>query len=200
MSRWSPRNAGEIAALVARHPLAWMVSAAPSFHATPLPLVADLASDGSIAALVGHFALANPQVAALRDQPRALVLFQGAQGYISPELVTQPQWAPTWNYAVARFEVDVCFAPERNGEALDRLIAHMENDHPGRWTVARMGERYEPMIRHIVAFRATVLSCDATFKLGKDERPESLAQIIAAHPDAGLTAAMREANEPPSTC
>ncbi|MFK4872372.1 FMN-binding negative transcriptional regulator [Novosphingobium sp. ZW T3_23] len=196
MSRWSPRNAAEIAALVAHHPLAWVVSGTPSFHATPLPLVADLAADGSIAALIGHFALANPQVEALRQQPRALLLFQGAQGYISPELVTQPQWAPTWNYAVARFEVDVAFSPQDNGEALDRLIAHMEGDRPDRWTVAKMGERYEPMSRHIIAFRATVLSCEATFKLGQDERPESLAQILAGHPDAGLAAAMREANQP----
>lgn len=195
MSVWSPRNAAEVAALVASHPLAWVVSGAPAFHATPLPLVADLAEDGSVAALVGHFALRNPQVEALKAHPRALVLFQGAQGYISPELVTQPQWAPTWNYAVARFEVEVTLAPEDNGEALDRLIAHVEGDHPDRWTVAKMGERYEPMSRHIIAFRAQVLSCDATFKLGQDERPESFAQILAGHPDAALVAAMREANE-----
>jgi len=41
-----------------------------------------------------------------------------------------------------------------------------------------------------------VLSCEATFKLGQDERPESLAQILAGHPDTGLAAAMREANQP----
>lgn len=196
MTAWSPRNAAEVAALVARHPLAWVVSGAPSFHATPLPLVADLDDEGGVAALVGHFALRNPQVEALKAHPRALVLFQGAQGYISPELVTQPQWAPTWNYAVARLEVEVEFAADQNGKALDRLIAHMEGDRPDRWTVAAMGERYEPMSRHIIAFRARVLSCDATFKLGQDERPESLAQILAGHADPELTAAMREANEP----
>jgi transcriptional regulator len=197
MNPWTPRNAAEVATLVTRHPLAWVVSGGPSFHATPLPLVADLAEDGSIAALVGHFALANPHVEALRMQPRALVLFQGAQGYISPELVTQPQWAPTWNYAIARFEVELTFSPEDNGKALDRLIAHMEGDRPDRWTVEKMGERYEPMSRHIIAFRADVLSCNATFKLGQDERPQSLAEILAGHPDASLVAAMQEANEPP---
>jgi Transcriptional regulator len=196
MSAWSPRNAAEVAALVARHPLAWVVSATPGFHATPLPLVADLDDEGGVTALVGHFALRSPQVETLKAQPRALVLFQGAEGYISPNLVSQPQWAPTWNYAVARFEVEVEFDPQDNGAALDRLIAHVEGDRPDRWTVAQMGERYEPMSRHIIAFRARVLSCDATFKLGQDERPESLAQILAGHPDAELTAAMREANEP----
>lgn len=196
MSVWSPRNPSEIASLVAQHPLAWVVSAAPAFQATPLPLVADLGEGGGVEALVGHFALRNPQVEALKAEPRAMVLFQGASGYISPELVTQPQWAPTWNYAVARFEVEVQFAPEDNGAALDRLIVHMEGDGPARWSVDRMGERYEPMARHIIAFRAKVLSCDATFKLGQDERPESLSQILAGHPDAALTAAMREANRP----
>lgn len=194
MSVWSPRYPADVAALVAHHPLAWVVSAAPAFHATPLPLVADLDDEGGVAALVGHFALRNPQVEALKAHPRTLVLFQGPQGYISPELVSQPQWAPTWNYAVARFEVDVEFGPEENGAALDRLIAHVEGDRPDRWTVAAMGERYEPMSQHIIAFRARVISCDATFKLGQDERPESLEQILAGHPDATLTAAMREAN------
>ncbi len=195
MSVWSPRHPAEVATLVARHPLAWVVSRAPAFHATPLPLVADLDEERAVTALVGHFALHNAQVEALKAQPRALILFQGAEGYISPELVTQPQWAPTWNYAVARFEVEVEFAPEENGAALERLIAHVEGERPDRWSVARMGERYEPMSRHIIAFRARVLSCNATFKLGQDERPESLAQILAGHPDAELTAAMREANE-----
>ncbi|MEE4451622.1 FMN-binding negative transcriptional regulator [Novosphingobium resinovorum] len=190
MSLFSPRNAAEVAALVARHPLAWVVSGG---HATPLPLLAEVDDDGAVTALVGHFALRNLQVEALRADPRALMLFQGAEGYISPELVTQEKWAPTWNYAVARFTVDVVFEPEQNGEALDRLIAHMEGDRPGRWSVSAMGERYEPMVARIIAFRANVLSCDATFKLGQDERPETFAQILAAHPDAALVAAMREA-------
>jgi len=187
-----PRGPADVAALIAHHPLAWVVSSAPGFHATPLPLIAELDEAGEVSCLVGHFALRNPQVAALQAQPRALVLFQGAQGYVSPELVTQPQWAPTWNYAVARFEVEIAFAPQDNGEALDRLIAHMEGDRPDRWTVAAMGDRYEPMSRAIIAFRARVLSCDATFKLGQDERPETLAQILAGHADAQLVAAMRE--------
>ncbi|MFD2137249.1 FMN-binding negative transcriptional regulator [Novosphingobium resinovorum] len=195
MTAWSPRNAAEVAALVAHHPLAWVVSGAPSFHATPLPLVADLDDEGGVAALVGHFALRNPQVEALKAHPARWCCSRGGRLHL-PELVTQPQWAPTWNYAVARLEVEVEFAADQNGEALDRLIAHMEGDRPDRWTVAAMGERYEPMSRHIIAFRARVLSCDATFKLGQDERPESLAQILAGHADPELTAAMREANEP----
>ena len=190
MSVFSPRNAAQVAALVARHPLAWVVSGS---HATPLPLLAETDEDGAVTALVGHFALRNPQVAALQAHPHAQVLFLGAEGYISPKLVSQPQWAPTWNYEVARFAVEVEFAPDTNDEALDRLIAHMEGDTPERWNTAAMGERYAPMLEHIIAFRAAVLSCDATFKLGQDERPESFAQILAGHQDAALVAAMKAA-------
>lgn len=193
MSVFSPRSPADIAALVSRHPLAWVISSGPAFHATPLPLIAELDGEGTVVALIGHFALRNPQVEALRVDPGALILFQGGQGYISPELVTQEQWAPTWNYAVARFKADITFLPDENHDALDRLIEHMEGDRPDRWTAAAMGERYEPMLTRIIAFRATVRSCDATFKLGQDERPEAFAQILAGHPDSALVAAMREA-------
>lgn len=190
MSVFAPRNPAQIAALVARHPLAWVVS---GMHATPLPLLAETDEDGAVTALVGHFALRNPQVATLQADPQAQVLFLGAEGYVSPKLVTQPQWAPTWNYEVARFAVEVEFDPEANDEALDRLIAHMEGDAPDRWSTAAMGERYAPMLERIIAFRAVVLSCEATFKLGQDERPESLAQILAGHQDTALVAAMKAA-------
>jgi transcriptional regulator len=193
MSLFAPRGPADIAALIGEHPLAWVVSCAPGFLATPLPLIAELGEDGSVVALVGHFALRNPHVAALRAAPHALILFQGAQGYISPGLVTQPQWAPTWNYAVVRFQVEIVFAPQDNAEALDRLIAHVEEDSPNRWTTSAMGERYEPMLQQIVAFRASVLSCDATFKLGQDERPATFAQILGGHSDEALVEAMERA-------
>ena len=170
----------DVAALIAAHPLAWLVSGGPAeLAATPLPLLGETDADGRIVALFGHFARSNPQVAALERDPRAAILFQGPHGYISPTLVSNPSWGPTWNYAVARFEVDIAFVPDETGDAVWRLAAALEKDSPPRWTPAAMGERYDQLLPHIVAFRATVRTATARFKLGQDEQRTTFDEIVA---------------------
>lgn len=174
--RASPR---QIAALVAAYPLAWVVSGgANGFAATPLPLLAELGAEGGVASLFGHFALANRQVPLLRQNPAATILFQGPQGYISPKHVSTPTWGATWNYAVARFDVDVRFVPAENDDALHRLAAFLERDEADPWTPEHMGPRLAQMSPHIVAFRATVTGTEAKFKLGQDENAATLAEIV----------------------
>lgn len=181
----------DVAALIAAYPLAWVVSGGPGeFAATPLPLLGETDAEGRIISLFGHFARSNPQVAALERDPRATILFQGPHGYISPTLVSNPTWGPTWNYAVARFDVDIAFVPEETGEAVWRLSEAVEKDRPPRWTPATMGARYDELIGRIVAFRATVRTTTARFKLGQDERRETFDEIVAGLGDSELAAWM----------
>ena len=182
----------DVEALVAAYPLAWVVSGGPAdFAATPLPLLGETDAEGRIISLFGHFARSNPQVAALERDPRATILFQGPHGYISPTLVSNPTWGPTWNYAVARFDVDVAFVPAETGDSVWRLAEAVEKDRPPRWTPAAMGARYDELIQHIVAFRATVRSTSARFKLGQDERRETFGEIVAGLGEGDLAAWMR---------
>lgn len=181
----------DVLALVRAHPLAWVVSATPDFAATPLPLLPECDGDGRIVSLLGHFARRNRQVARLQAEPRALVLFQGPQGYIAPRLVaSDPTWGPTWNYAVARFRVRIAFVPEENDRALERLAAALEAGRGDPWTVDRMGPRYGQLREHIVAFRAHVDEVHATFKLGQDETDQAFDEIVAGLDDADLRAWM----------
>jgi transcriptional regulator len=192
---YDPRDASDLLRLVRDYPLAWIVSSGGAgFAATPLPMVAEPNAAGEIASLMGHFALRNPHVEILRATPRALILFSGPQAYISPEHVTRPQWAPTWNYAVARFEVDIELLPQANGEALGKLTEQMERDRRKPWTIAKMGERYGRIVGHVMAFRAHVRSVDATFKLGQDETPQTFTEIVTAMPDETLVRWMRDFN------
>src|SRR5258707_15861013 len=81
------RCEADILRLVDEYPLAWVVSAGASgFGASPLPILAETDSNGRIASLVGHVAIANPQVTQLRTSPLAAILFMGPHGYIAPEL------------------------------------------------------------------------------------------------------------------
>ncbi len=163
-----------------------------AFAATPLPLLAETDAEGRVVSLFGHFARRNPQVAALEHNPRVTCLFQGPHGYVSPRLVSQPQWGPTWNYAVVKFDGEVTFVPEETGVAVDRLTAAMEGLGEGAWAVTDLGARYDQLVRHIIAFRVHVGEPQARFKLGQDERPAVFDDILAHHPDAALTDWMRK--------
>ncbi|MBY8826207.1 FMN-binding negative transcriptional regulator [Sphingomonas colocasiae] len=194
MSCFVPRDPADVPALISDHPLGWVVSnGAGGFAATPLPLLAELDGDGRIIALFGHFARANRHVEALVADPRAIILMQGAQGYISPRLVSNPSWGPTWNYAVAKFEVEIAFVPDENRDALVRLAAALEGSGPEAWTIERMGARVGQLLPHIVAFRAHVIAADARFKLGQDEAPGTFEEIVAGLADPVLADAMRHA-------
>jgi transcriptional regulator len=192
---FDPPSAKAVVELIDAYPLAWLISDADEeFAATPLPLLAETNADGILVALFGHMALGNPQAAALRQSPRAFILFQGPQGYMSPEPLSNRDWAPTWNYAIARFTVRVEFVPEENDRALQLLLEKMEAGRARPWTPAEMGDRYHSLKRHIVAFRAHILKADAKFKLGQDEQPQTLKQLIGGAQDATLAQWMRRAN------
>lgn len=191
MNRFLPRCDADVRELIAAYPLAWVVSMGEAGRAaTPLPLLTETDADGSITALFGHFARSNPHVALLERQPEAMILFEGPQGYIAPRLVSNPTWGPTWNYAVARFDVEVAFVPEETGAAVERLAASLERDRPDPWTPTRMGARYVELAKRIVAFRARVTAAYPRFKLGQDEAPQTFDEIVAGLDDAALAAWM----------
>jgi transcriptional regulator len=144
-------------------------------------------------------ARSNPLFAALQRDARALLLFSGPHGYISPSWVSNRTWAPTWNYAVVQFVVTVAFdeAPARLDAHLADLARAMEQGRPNAWQPSEMGARYEKIKRMIVPFEATVVEQRARFKLGQDERDSLFAEITEAlgrsDSDALLTW-MRELN------
>jgi len=195
---FAPKSDEQVLRLVLEHPLAWVVSSdGGAFRATPLPLRPRVGSHGRIEALEGHMARSNPLCAALQRDARALILFSGPQGYISPSWVSDRTWAPTWNYVVVQFLVTIAFdeEPARLDAHLADLAGAMERGRPRAWQPSEMGARYEMIKRRIVPFEARVVEQRARFKLGQDERDTVFADITAALDESGeLLAWMRELN------
>lgn len=183
---FEPRGPHDVRDLVRAFPLAWVVPLTGAAPAAPLPLLAECDDDGVVRSLFGHMARRNPLYPALQAQPGALLLFQGPQGYVPPRLVSKPDWGPTWNYAVARFQARVEFVPDETEASLRQLAAHLERDRSEPWTVERMGPRFAELAGHVIAFRAHVVDVHATFKLGQDESRTSFDEIVAGHGDAAL--------------
>ena len=182
--------------LICEFPLAWV---APRDHraaeiATLLPMLADTDADGTVLSLLGHMARRNPLYAALEAEPRAVLLFTGPQGYVSPGLVSNETWAPTWNYAKVRVEATIRFRPDLGHEALDRLTRAMDATDQTGWSPRDVGPRYDAMERAIIAFEAQVTGLWSKFKLGQDESDQALGEILAGHSDTNLTRWMRRMN------
>lgn len=184
---FAPRSEADLLQLIEEYPLAWVVSSGgPGFGASALPLLAETDPHGRIVSLLGHFALSNPHVAMLREDPQATILFMGPQGYVSPAVVSQPGWAPTWNYASVQFNVEIELLPQENAQALEKLVHWMERDRREPWTISRMGSRYDVMVTKIVAFRGHVRSTRGRFKLGQDESPQTRREMLGRLVNADL--------------
>ena len=185
----------DVTDLIAEYPLAWLCPRGPAPLASSLlPLLAETDAGGKLTTLVGHMARRNPLFALLQATPDVLILFTGPQAYVSPGLVSDPAWAPTWNYAQLRIEARIVFDPEGGDAALAMLVAAMDREERTGWTRDRMGARYRPMEQAIIAFRAQVVGVAGTFKLGQDEPPARLREILAGHADPALLRWMRRFN------
>src|SRR5262249_11083138 len=128
-----------------------------------------------------------PQVQQLRADPCALLLFMGPHGYVSPSWFHDRTQAPTWNFAIAQFDVRIDFidTPADLDRIMRDLVDAMEAGRPKAWRVDEMHERYAQLLARIVPFRATVVGSETKFKLGQDERDDTYPEIITGLSHAG---------------
>lgn len=180
---FAPRSDKDVLQLVLENPLAWVVShEAEGFRATLLPLRPMTDAQARITSFTGHFARSNDHVAPLQRSARAVLLFLGPHGYISPSWMRERTWVPTWNYAAAQFVVDLEFFedPLAIETHLRDLVDTMEAGRPHPWNVTEAGKRYATLARHVIGFQARVHSARTKFKLGQDERDEVFRDITVA--------------------
>ena len=171
---------GQVAALVKSHPFANVISGAGEhLLATALPLLLECDEQGN-PYLLGHFAKVNPQVQQLKQDPCALIIFQGPNAYISPSWFDDRTQAPTWNFATVHYSVEISFQEDDASSryAVEALSAQMERGRPNAWSVGDMGDRYQRLLPGIVAFRAYIRARSVKFKLGQNERLLELEQTL----------------------
>ena len=143
----------------------------------------------------------------IRKNPRAVLLFLGPQGYVSPSWLTDRTQAPTWNYASAQFVVDIEFIEDepRMAALMRDLVGAAEAGRERAWSIDDMGPRYSRLVQAVIGFHARIRDVRAKFKLGQDERDENYAEIIkglAGEPadelsSSGCPAATRTARRQP---
>jgi transcriptional regulator len=171
-------------ALMRERPFAALISAgADGLFASHLPTV--LKSDGPYGVIECHLARANPHCKYLADGNEALMIFQGPEGYITPNWYPSKaqngKVVPTWNFAV----VHAYGRPEVMKDG-DRLLAHVteltaqqEKSEAKPWLPSDAPTAYiEAMLRGIVGFRFAITRLEGKWKMSQNREPQDQAGVV----------------------
>ena len=166
---------------------------AQGLQASHLPLLLT-ADEGANGTLYGHFAKANPQWRDLQNGAEALVIFAGADAYVSPGFYPSKaehgKAVPTWNYvAVHAYGVAEVFTEaDRLLAVLNALTERHESGRAQPWAVADAPADYiEGMLKAIVGFALPIQRLEGKRKLSQNRSAADFAGVregLAASPDA----------------
>lgn len=165
-------------ALVREHPLgAWVTHGDEGLLANHIPFLLD-ASRGEYGTLVGHVARANRVWQFFSTTVASLVIFQGAEAYITPSWYPSKQAhgkaVPTWNYAVVH-----AHGLPRVIEDRDWLLQHVtqltdthEREQALPWQVSDVPQDFiESLMNAIVGIEIPITKLIGKWKVSQN-RPE----------------------------
>lgn len=160
--------------------------------ATHLPVLIDT-SEGEFGTVYAHLARANQQWQDLAQGAEALLVFPGADAYVSPgyypSKAENPRVVPTWNYlavhAYGTAEV------VHDGPALLAIVSSLTERHEqGRsepWKVTDAPAEYlDGMLRAIVGIRLPIARLQGARKLSQNRSAQDIAGVregLSASPD-----------------
>jgi transcriptional regulator len=166
--------------------------------ASHLPFMFDDAR-GAHGTLISHMARANPHASLLNTVQEMLVIFVGANGYISPSWFPERASAPAWDYAAVHcYGKAVIQSEQESVRNINDLVMLMEEERPQGWSAVELGEGgMERLMPRIICFEIEVTRLEAKFKVGQGEHPANTQAAILrleSEGQAELAAYMREYN------
>ncbi|CAM3823253.1 FMN-binding negative transcriptional regulator [Paracidovorax anthurii] len=198
----------ELHRIVQENALGMMVTqTASGLDANHLPFLLDPAQ-GACGVLHAHVARANPVWREVADGAPVLVVFRGAQGYISPNWYPGKQAThrrvPTWNYEVVHAHGTVHIHDDEKfvRSVVARLTRQHEADQPRPW---KMGDAPPDFLAqelgHIVGIEVRIARLEGKRKLNQHHAApdrEGAIRGLQEQGNAGLALAMQDAAAPPA--
>lgn len=161
-------------------------------QASHLPLLLDT-HQGPNGSLYGHMARANPQWRDLEAGAEALVIFAGADAYVSPDFYPSKaehgKVVPTWNYqAVHAYGTAEVFSdPHRLRNLVGALTDRHETGRALPWSIDDAPPEYiDSMLKAIVGFALPIQRLEGKRKLSQNRSPVDAVGVrngLAASPD-----------------
>ncbi|AYN13408.1 FMN-binding negative transcriptional regulator [Pseudomonas putida] len=160
--------------------------------ATHLPVLVDTA-EGDFGTVYAHLARANRQWQDLQHGGEALLVFPGADAYVSPgyypSKAENPKVVPTWNYLAvhAYGTAEVIHEAEPLLAIVSRLTDRHEQGRSEPWKVTDAPADYiEGMLRAIVGIRLPIARLQGARKLSQNRSGQDIAGVregLSASPD-----------------
>lgn len=174
----------EIQQLIQHTRLAQLVTLGENgLQASHLPLLLN-PDEGPNGTLYGHLAKANPQWRELQNGSEALVIFAGADAYISPAFypakAEHGKVVPTWNYiAVHAYGTPEVFSDaERLLKVVTALTDRHESGRAQPWRVSDAPADYiDGMLKAIVGFALPIERLVGKRKLSQNRSAADMAGV-----------------------
>ncbi|MGN8344066.1 FMN-binding negative transcriptional regulator [Pseudomonas sp. SMV71] len=152
-------------------------------QASHLPLLLDT-QQGPNGSLYGHMARANPQWRDLQAGAQALVVFAGADAYVSPAFypgkAEHGKVVPTWNYLAvhAYGSAEVFSDPHRLRKLVGALTDRHETGRSQPWKLDDAPAEYiDSMLKAIVGFVLPIQRLEGKRKLSQNRSPADTAGV-----------------------
>lgn len=183
--RFAETDPEVLADLIARHPLGLLVTAgAAGLTASPVPFLWRL-NEGK-PTLVAHLARANPHCKELQTVADCLVVFQGAQGYVTPSWYpskqTTHQVVPTWNYEMVQVKgrPTLIDSPDWLRQQVGQLTEAMEHTREAPWQVSDAPKPFiATQLKALVGLEIAITDITGKWKMSQN-RPTGDAAGVAA--------------------
>jgi transcriptional regulator len=184
-------------ALIRSHPLGTIVTAgAGGMIANLIPFTLD-AVRGDKGVLRAHLAKGNEQIGVLRSVDEALVIFQGAESYITPSWYASKaehgRVVPTWNYVV----VQAWGRPEVIDDAawlrtqIDELTHAHEDARAKPWRVSDAPDGYvDSQVKGIIGLEIPIARIEGKWKASQNRPEADRAGVVAGLTAEGLSPEM----------
>jgi transcriptional regulator len=182
-------------AFIERHPLgAFICTTAEGLTANHIPMIFSNGADGT-RFLRGHVARANNVWKSLAPDAPVLVIFGGANHYITPSWYPAKKEhgkvVPTWNYSVVHAQGTVRFADEkaRSREYVTELTNSQEASRTDRWQVSDAPAQYiDTALSAIVTFEIEVTRLIGKFKASQHRAAAERQSVLAGLESQGYGA------------
>jgi transcriptional regulator len=181
------------------HPLALLITTGSGgVLANPLPFLMQ-PERGEHGTLMAHVARANPLWRELPAGSEALVVFQGAQAYVSPNYYPSKKEhgkvVPTWNYTCVQARGVLQVHDDRDGvhRVVTALTARHEANQTKPWGLGDAPPDYiEQMLKQIIAIELPVQSLVGKFKFSQNRGAADRAGVEAGFNAQGQALAAAE--------
>jgi transcriptional regulator len=177
-------DVAEMHALMRSRPFAALVSTTQAgLYGTHLPTV--LKDEGTFGTIECHLSRANPHWKDLAEGGEAMMIFQGPDGYITPNWYATKaatgKAVPTWNYAIVHAYGRPAVMKEKDWllRHVTELSDQQERSEAHPWKVSDAPASYvDVMLRGIIGFRFEITRLEGKWKMSQNREPQDRVRVV----------------------